>query len=69
MKLQLTEPINTDRICDYKWHTIELSFKHSNFVLSVDDSKPQVTHIKKRVKDINFAEVYIGGKPGKNNKF
>ena len=69
IRLQLMETINTNDLCDYKWHNIELSFKNNYFVLSVDDSKPVQNHIKNGVKDINFAEVYIGGKPGKNTYF
>lgn len=65
LKLQLTQAVSADGICDYKWHDVKLTYKDSNFVLNIDDSKPVERNVKNKVKDLGFAEIYVGGKPGK----
>ncbi|XP_035204465.1 laminin subunit alpha-1-like [Stegodyphus dumicola] len=64
LKVQLYQELRTESSCNFKWHKVKMSFKNHNFILKFDDFKA----VEQKVNipsDFNFAEIYIGGKPGK----
>ncbi|KAG8183116.1 hypothetical protein JTE90_024425 [Oedothorax gibbosus] len=65
-KLELSQNLKSDATCDYKWHDIRISFRDSHLSLFVDERKPIEQKIQNIPKDFGFAEVYIGGRPGKH---
>lgn len=66
-KLELSQKLKSDASCDYKWHDINISFMDSHLSLHIDELKPIEQKIQNIPKDFGFAEIYIGGRPGKKH--